>query len=151
MNRKHLPFIVLAMMIITSIAAGCGKGETDEPTPTPTPVDTDTIVTPVDTDTVVIPIDSTVYIKWSGTTASVEVDEKLADDSWGNKPIFVLCHVPVHYSMRTETSNNAKTARPMVDVLNDAGGALQFVNAELYCIRQFCYDERIITHLRESL
>ena len=48
-------------------------------------------------------------------------DEKLADDSWGNKPIFVLCHVPVHYSMRTETSNNAKTARPMVDVLNQAG------------------------------
>ena len=48
-------------------------------------------------------------------------NEKLADDSWGNKPIFVLCHVPVHYSMRTETSNNAKTARPMVDVLNQAG------------------------------
>jgi len=48
-------------------------------------------------------------------------DEKLADESWGNKPIFVLCHVPLHYSMRTETSNNAKTARPMVDVLNEAG------------------------------
>ena len=48
-------------------------------------------------------------------------NEKLADDNWGNKPIFVLCHVPVHYSMRTETSNNAKTARPMVDVLNQAG------------------------------
>ena len=50
-------------------------------------------------------------------------NEKLADDSWGNKPIFVLCHVPLHYSMRTETSNNAKTARPMVDVLNNAGAA----------------------------
>ena len=50
-------------------------------------------------------------------------DEKLADDSWGNKPIFVLCHVPLHYSMRTETSNSGKTARPMVDVLNDAGAA----------------------------
>ena len=48
-------------------------------------------------------------------------NEKLNDASWGNKPIFVLCHVPVHYSMRTETSNNAKTARPMVDVLNQAG------------------------------
>ena len=48
-------------------------------------------------------------------------DEKLNDPTWGNKPIFVLCHVPVHYSMRTETSNNAKTARPMVDVLNEAG------------------------------
>ena len=48
-------------------------------------------------------------------------NEKLADESWGNKPIFVLCHVPLHYSMRTETSNNAKTARPMVDVLNEAG------------------------------
>ncbi len=50
-------------------------------------------------------------------------NEKLADESWGNKPIFVLCHVPLHYSMRTETSNNAKTARPMVDVLNNAGAA----------------------------
>ena len=48
-------------------------------------------------------------------------NEKLADPNWGNKPIFVLCHVPLHYSMRTETSNNAKTARPMVDVLNEAG------------------------------
>ena len=48
-------------------------------------------------------------------------DEKLADPTWGNKPIFVLCHVPLHYSMRTETSANAKTARPMVDVLNEAG------------------------------
>ena len=48
-------------------------------------------------------------------------NEKLADESWGNKPIFVLCHVPLHYSMRTETSANAKTARPMVDVLNQAG------------------------------
>ena len=50
-------------------------------------------------------------------------NEKLADESWGNKPIFVLCHVPLHYSMRTETSNNAKTARPMVDALNEAGAA----------------------------
>ena len=48
-------------------------------------------------------------------------DEKLADPNWGNKPIFVLCHVPLHYSMRTETSNSGKTARPMVEVLNEAG------------------------------
>ena len=48
-------------------------------------------------------------------------DEKRADPTWGNKPIFVLCHVPLHYSMRTETSNSGKTARPMVDVLNEAG------------------------------
>ena len=48
-------------------------------------------------------------------------NEKLADPTWGNKPIFVLCHVPLHYSMRTETSNSGKTARPMVDVLNEAG------------------------------
>ena len=48
-------------------------------------------------------------------------NEKLNDASWGNKPIFVLCHVPLHYSMRTETSNSGKTARPMVDVLNEAG------------------------------
>lgn len=81
MNRKHLPFIVLAIMMISSIAAGCGKEET-EPTPDPvTPQDTtkqDT--TTVDTDTVVIPVDSTVYIKWSGTTATVEVNEKLTAD-----------------------------------------------------------------------
>lgn len=48
-------------------------------------------------------------------------EEKLADESWGNKPIFVLCHVPLHYSMRTETSSSGKTAMPMVDVLNEAG------------------------------
>ena len=48
-------------------------------------------------------------------------NEKLADPTWGNKPIFVLCHVPLHYSMRTETSNSGKTARTMVDVLNEAG------------------------------
>jgi len=48
-------------------------------------------------------------------------DEKLADPTWGNKPIFVLCHVPLHYSMRTETSNSGKTAMPMVEVLNEAG------------------------------
>lgn len=81
MNRKHLPFIVLAIMMISCIAAGCSKDDPEPtPTPTPTPVDTDTIVTPVDTDTVVIPVDSTVYIKWSGTTATVEVNEKLTAD-----------------------------------------------------------------------
>ena len=48
-------------------------------------------------------------------------NEKLADPNWGNKPIFVLCHVPLHYSMRTETSNSGKTAMPMVEVLNEAG------------------------------
>ena len=48
-------------------------------------------------------------------------NEKLADPTWGNKPIFVLCHVPLHYSMRTETSNSGKTAMPMVEVLNEAG------------------------------
>ena len=50
-------------------------------------------------------------------------DEKLADPTWGNKPIFVLCHVPLHYSMRTETSNSGKTAMPMVEALNEAGAA----------------------------
>ncbi len=50
-------------------------------------------------------------------------NEKLADETWGNKPIFVLCHVPLHYSMRTETSNSGKTAMPMVEALNEAGEA----------------------------
>lgn len=85
MNRKHLPFIVIATMMIASLAAGCGK---EDPEPGPTPVDTtktdttDTIpvdTVTVDTDTVVIPVDSTIYIKWAGTTATVEIDEKLAD------------------------------------------------------------------------
>ncbi len=80
MNRKHLPFIVIAAMMVMSISVGCGKDDPEPtPTPTPTPVDTDTIVTPVDTDTVVIPVDSTVFIKWNGASASIEVDEKLAD------------------------------------------------------------------------
>ncbi len=47
-------------------------------------------------------------------------DEKIASD-WGNKPIFVLCHVPLNFSMRTVTGQNARTAMPIVEVLNEAG------------------------------
>ena len=92
MQRKHFPFIILALMLTASFTVGCGDDEPDTPNPpTPpdttkvdtdtivTPVDTDTIVTPVDTDTVVIPVDSTVYIKWTATGATVEVAEALAD------------------------------------------------------------------------
>ena len=50
-------------------------------------------------------------------------DAKLADKSWGNKPIFVLCHVPLHYSRRTVDEHCGATAMPMVDALNEAGAA----------------------------
>ena len=79
MKQKHLPFIVLATMIIAGIVAGCGK-DPIEPKPDPDPKDTthqDTVT--IDTDTVVIPVDSTIFIKWAGTSATVEIDDKLAD------------------------------------------------------------------------
>ena len=84
MNQKHLPFILLAAITLCSVAVGCGSDDPEVPPVTPVIPDTDTIVNPVDTttvdtDTIVIPVDSTVYIKWSGTTATVELDESLAD------------------------------------------------------------------------
>ncbi|MBQ9841554.1 MAG: carbohydrate binding domain-containing protein [Clostridia bacterium] len=49
-------------------------------------------------------------------------DEKL-NNGWGNKPIFVLCHVPLNFSMRSVTGQNARTAMPIVETLNEAGEA----------------------------
>ena len=49
--------------------------------------------------------------------------EKATNDSWGNKPIFVLAHVPLHYSRRAIDERCGATAMPIVDVLNAAGKA----------------------------
>ena len=47
------------------------------------------------------------------------MDQKVAS-GW-NKPIFVVSHVPLNFSMRTHKGQNARTAMPIVDVLNEAG------------------------------
>ena len=39
----------------------------------------------------------------------------------GEKPIFVLSHVPLHYSWRTANNGDAQYAKYIVDVLNEAG------------------------------
>ena len=49
------------------------------------------------------------------------LDAKVAS-GW-NKPIFVVCHVPLNFSMRTVSGKNARTAMPIVNVLNEAGEA----------------------------
>ena len=41
--------------------------------------------------------------------------------NWGNKPIFVVCHVPLNFSMRTVSGKNARTALPIVEACNAAG------------------------------
>jgi hypothetical protein len=45
----------------------------------------------------------------------------LARQNVGEKPIFVLSHVPLHYSMRTRNGGDAQYAKYLVDVLNAAG------------------------------
>ena len=47
-------------------------------------------------------------------------NEKINGD-WGNKPIFILCLVPLNFSMRTVTGENARTAIPIVEACNAAG------------------------------
>ena len=47
-------------------------------------------------------------------------NEKI-NGNWGNKPIFVLCHVPLNFSMRTVSGKNARTAMPIVEACNAAG------------------------------
>ena len=49
-------------------------------------------------------------------------NEKI-NSNWGNKPIFVLCHVPLNFSMRTVSGKNARTAMPIVEACNAAGEA----------------------------
>ncbi len=47
-------------------------------------------------------------------------NEKI-NGNWGNKPIFVVCHVPLNFSMRTISGKNARTAMPIVEACNAAG------------------------------
>ena len=47
-------------------------------------------------------------------------NEKI-NGNWGNKPIFILCHVPLNFSMRSVTGQNARTAMPIVEACNAAG------------------------------
>ena len=49
-------------------------------------------------------------------------NEKL-NGGWGNKPIFIVCHVPLNFSMRTHKGENARTAMPIVEACNAAGEA----------------------------
>ena len=49
-------------------------------------------------------------------------NEKI-NGNWGNKPIFILCHVPLNFSMRSVTGQNARTAMPIVEACNAAGAA----------------------------
>jgi len=49
-------------------------------------------------------------------------NEKLAGD-WGNKPIFVMSHLPLHYNYRTIKDKGAATAMYVVDALNAAADA----------------------------
>ena len=74
----------------------------------------------------VIDEDSYTDLGVGGEQVAKELDayfaEKL-DSNWGNKPIFVLCHVPLNFSMRTHKGQNARTAMPIVESLNEAGAA----------------------------
>ena len=49
-------------------------------------------------------------------------NEKL-ENGWGNKPIFVMSHLPLHYNYRTIKDKGAATAMYVVDALNAASDA----------------------------
>ena len=49
-------------------------------------------------------------------------NEKLAS-GWGNKPIFVTSHIPLHYNARTAKDGMGFTAKYIVDALNAASEA----------------------------
>lgn len=49
-------------------------------------------------------------------------NEKLAS-GWGNKPIFVMSHLPLHYNYRTMKDGGAKSAMHVIDALNAASDA----------------------------
>ena len=60
----------------------------------------------------------------SAADLKVYFDEKVASGTWGNKPIFVISHLPLHYNYRTIKDKGASTAQYLVDALNygaDAG------------------------------
>lgn len=49
------------------------------------------------------------------------LDEKIGQEY--TKPIFILAHLPLHYSMRTYLQNDARYANYLFDVINAAGEA----------------------------
>ena len=49
-------------------------------------------------------------------------NEKLAN-GWGNKPIFVTSHIPLHYNARTDKDGMGSSAKYVVDALNAASEA----------------------------
>ena len=49
-------------------------------------------------------------------------NEKLAN-GWGNKPIFITSHIPLHYNARTEKDGMGASAKYVVDALNAASEA----------------------------
>ncbi len=68
---------------------------------------------------------------WYNTTKQTVIDaaerlraylnEKIEQEY--TKPIFILAHLPLHYSMRTYLQNDARYANFLFDVLNEAGEA----------------------------
>ena len=54
----------------------------------------------------------------SAADLKVYFDEKVASGTWGNKPIFVISHLPLHYNYRTMKDKGASTAQYLVDALN---------------------------------
>ncbi len=50
-----------------------------------------------------------------------QLDSWLASRTVGDKPIFVISHMPLHYSLRTASKGDAQYAKYLVDVLNAAG------------------------------
>ena len=49
-------------------------------------------------------------------------NEKL-QSGWGNKPIFIMSHLPLHYNYRTMKDGGAKSAMHIIDALNAASDA----------------------------
>ena len=68
------------------------------------------------------------YNAYGGSGQQVAADltaylnEKLAN-GWGNKPIFVISHLPLHYNYRTMKDGGAKSAAYIIDALNSASEA----------------------------
>lgn len=58
-------------------------------------------------------------IKQTAQSLVEYLNEKL-DDGF-NKPVFVLSHLPLHYSMRTRYDGDGRYAKYLFDVLNEAG------------------------------
>ena len=53
--------------------------------------------------------------------AAAKLDSWLDQQAVGVKPIFVISHVPLHYSLRARNKGDAQYAQYLVDVLNAAG------------------------------